>query len=113
MYTKQRLKKIFTFGIVIGVLLSITGLIVAICSGTNHVAESIVFGADYYTDSYRAMAASANNARLVGIALGLAMIAAGIIVCLVYSTKIVKLDDISENHTTLGNVGASSNNSLE
>ena len=98
---KQGIKKeqiFFIIGILIGVLAIVFGIV--ICATDSYagrvVDSSIKFGADYYTESYRAMAVAANNVRnlseiaqIATNALGYLLIVAGLLIAFVFLKKLV------------------------
>lgn len=54
-------KRIYTAGIIVGAIIMMAGLSMAMLDIKIQTMEQAFFRADYYTESYAAMAASANN----------------------------------------------------
>lgn len=86
----------------IGLVVGFASLVFGVITITGYkyapdwVRSSIVFGADYYTDSYKAMAAAANNLagltdmlNLLANALGYILIIAGLTLLLIFIRKLI------------------------
>ncbi len=103
------------FGILIGVLAIAFGFVAIFpdydCI-SSRIDGSIKFGADYYTDSYAAMARAANNLATVTdriehvlMAIGFCLLVVGLLIVLVFTIKLIaaikqkQCDEINEAGT--------------